>query len=112
MSQDDGDTLVELSSLLDAARVIAREMLDDRVFNRLLEAFARMPDADREVVVGAIEREVRTRLLSQDVADDLTQIVLRPNPNARLYFRVVEPADRARRELMAFLRAAYSVQRR
>jgi hypothetical protein len=50
--------------------------------------------------------------VSQDVADDLTQVGLRPNPNARLYLRVVEPADRSDDvETMAFLRAAYNVQR-
>jgi hypothetical protein len=112
MSDDGSETLDKLTSLLEAARSIARQMLDDTLSNRLLEAFGRMPEGDREVIVGAIEREVRTRLLSQDVADDLTQIALRPNPNARLYLRVVEPADRSDDvETMAFMRAAYSVQR-
>src|SRR5687767_3653447 len=112
MSDDGSETLDKLSSLLEAARAITRQMLDDTLSNRLLEAFTRMPEGDREVIVGAIEREVRTRLLSQDVADDLTQIALRPNPNARLYLRVVEPADRSDDvEMMAFMRAAYSVQR-
>jgi hypothetical protein len=105
------DDLRELGALLEAARGLMHELRDDALFMRLLDVFARMPPGDREVVIGALEREVQTRCVSQDVADDLTQIALRPNPNAQIYLRVVEKAEESPVDMLAFLRAAYNLQR-
>jgi hypothetical protein len=105
------DDLRQLGTLLEAARGIMHELRDDPLFARLLDVFQRMPAGDREVVIGALEREVRTRTVSQQVADDLTQIELRPNPHAKIYMRVVERADENPVEMLAFLRAANSIQR-
>jgi hypothetical protein len=90
---------------------MAQELLNDPLLERLLNLFERMPEGDRETVVGALEREVQTRILSQKVADSLTQVELRPNPNAQLYFRVIEPEKQNQVEMVAFLRTANSLQR-
>jgi len=101
-----------LTSLLDGARTMVRELQENPLLARLLDVFMRMPEGDREAIVGVLEREVKTRLLSRDIADDLTKIELHPNPNARLYVRAIGPEDKADEvETLAFLRAVYSVQR-
>jgi hypothetical protein len=105
------EDLRQLGALLEAARGITHELVDDPLFARLLDVFQRMPAGDREVVIGALESEVRTRVVSQDVADDLTQIELRPNPHAKIYLRVVERAEENPIDMLAFLRAANSIQR-
>ena len=105
------EDLRQLGALLDAARGLTHELLDDPLFARLLDVFQQMPTGDREIVIGALEREVRTRNVSQEVADDLTQIELRPNPSAQIYLRVVERAEENPVDMLAFLRAAYSIQR-
>jgi hypothetical protein len=109
MSHD--EDLRQLGALLEVARHITHELADDPLFARLLDVFQRMPAGDREIVIGALDREVHTRTLSQKVADDLTQIELRPNPHAKIYLRVVERAEQNPVEMLAFLRAANSIQR-
>jgi hypothetical protein len=110
-STDDHDRLSALTTVLETARSLVQDLQGNPLLTRLVDVFMRMPESDREVVIGAIEREVQTRLLSAEVADPLTGVALRPNPNARLYLRVVEPHDADPVESMAFLRAAYSLQR-
>jgi hypothetical protein len=111
-SESDGDRITVLKSLLDAARVILRDLRDDPLFERLVNLYVCMPEGDRAIVIGALEREVQTRLLADQVADTLTQVDLRPNPKARIYLRVVEPEDKSEEvEKLAFLRAIYNIQR-
>jgi hypothetical protein len=106
-----------LRLLLGTAAHVARDLMRDPLLERLVKIFADMPAGDREVVVGALEREVRTRLVSQQVADSLTHVELRPNPNAQLYFRVIDPEQEpvqeqeSQIEMVAFLRAAHNLQR-
>jgi len=108
--EDDGFEAVK--SLLEVAERLVCDLQNDPSLARLLTVFGRMPEEDREIIIGALEREVQTRLLSRAVADSLTKIALRPNPNARLYLRVVEPEDRSNEvEMMAFFRASYSLLR-
>jgi hypothetical protein len=99
-----------LRSLLATAHDLVQK-LDDPLFARLVDVFSRMPADDRELLVGVLEREVQTRLLSLEVAESLTKIDLHPNRNARLYVRVVGQDATEEVETLAFLRAAYSVQR-
>ena len=110
MSSHEKD-LRQLGELLKAARSITHELRDDPLFGRLLDVFTRMPPGDREVVIGALDREVRTRALSQEHGDDITQVALRPNPNAQIYLRVVGRADNSPVEMLRFLSAAKNVQR-
>lgn len=100
-----------LRSLLVSACHMAEELVHDPLLVRMLEVFARMPEGDRETIVTVLEHEVQTRLLSKDVADDFSQVELRPNPNAHLYFRVIEPEQQKQIEMVAFLRTANSLQR-
>src|SRR5262249_42124986 len=109
---DEGSRVQVLRSLLTVARELVGGRQGNPQFVRLVNLFARMPEGDRDIILGALEREVQTRLLSQEVADTLTKIDLRPNPNARIYLRVVGPEDRSDDvEMLAFMRAAYSLQR-
>jgi hypothetical protein len=78
---------------------------------RWTRVFTRMPAADREIVVRALEHEVDLRLLtrSRDAIVGIDE--LRPNPKARLYIRVMggrdDLPDLTRDEIMrATLRAA------
>jgi hypothetical protein len=100
-----------LRSLLDTAHDLVTKLNDEPLFARLVDVFSRMPADDREAIVGVLEREVETRLLSLEVAESMTRIALHPNPNARLYVRVVGQENTDEVETLAFLRAAYSVQR-
>src|SRR5262249_54461703 len=82
--------LETLRAMLDAATTILADFgAADSRFRRLWAVFGRMPAEDREAIVGILEREVDTRLLSMTVADAMTGIRMRPNPGASLYLRVV-----------------------
>ena len=100
-----------LKSLLSSASRMAHELVNDPLLERFLDVFARMPEGDREIILGALERDVQTRLLSQEVADDFTQVELRPNPKAQFYVRVITPEQESRIEMVPFLRALHTMQR-
>ncbi|HXJ33497.1 MAG TPA: hypothetical protein VMS22_05595 [Candidatus Eisenbacteria bacterium] len=106
------DPLEALKWVVDAAHSLARDLQGDELLARLVKVFEKMPPDDRPIVVGALEREVQIRTLSQDVAETLTQVELRPNPNARIYLRVIDQENANNEvETMAMMRAVHSVQR-
>ena len=112
VANSDDDRLESLRSALEVAGRLAHTLNENELLMRLMNLFARMPEGDRETIVGVLEREVQTRVVSQAVADDLTKIALRPNPNARLYLRVIDPQGAADEpDMLAFLRALWSVHR-
>lgn len=86
------ERLDQLGTLLQATIATVRGLTGDPVFVRLAAAFDRMPPEDRETVVGAVEREVDLRILTQksECATLSGYRVTGPNPNARLYLRVLE----------------------
>jgi hypothetical protein len=92
-----------LRNLLDAAARLSTELEGDPLFKRFLDVYFDMPPEDRAVVVGAIERDVKARLLSR-ATEKVTGQVCRPNPNARLYVRAHGPeaqrSDLERDEMM------------
>ena len=100
-----------LKSLLSSATRMVQELVTDPLLERYLDVFARMPEGDREILIGALEHEVQTRLLSKEVAGDFTQVELRPNPKAQFYVRVITPGQEAQIEMLPFLRALYNMQR-
>jgi hypothetical protein len=104
------DDLGELGRLLKKARGLMDELRDDPLFSRLLDIFTRMPPGDREVIIGALDREVRTRVVSQELTDDITRVSLRPNPNAQIYLRVMGQAAHSPVEMVRFLSAARNIQ--
>ena len=87
-----------LRETLRAARNLLRRITSDPLLLRLLDVYARTPGQDREVIVGVLEREVTLRRLSDaNARSSLSGVnpgitVTRPNPNARLYVRVLEPS--------------------
>jgi hypothetical protein len=81
--------LTALRSLLGAALDLATQMADP-LLERLIAAFRRLPEEDREAVAGIIEREAESRHVC-DAASGATGMELRLNPAARLYVRVIAP---------------------
>jgi hypothetical protein len=102
----------ELTEILEVAVDLVAALAKDPVMNRLIEAFRLMPFEDREVIVGAIEREVRARRLSR-ATEDATGQKMHANRNARLYVRAHEtPVPRRnleRDELMVSMLRAMRV---
>ncbi|MGH7894462.1 MAG: hypothetical protein ACREQL_07325 [Candidatus Binatia bacterium] len=78
--------LTTLVDTLAAAAQAVEELGADPLLRRLLEVFRLIPGEDREVIVGALEREVKARRLSR-ATEDVTGQSMHPNPNARLYLR-------------------------
>jgi hypothetical protein len=81
------DTLL---SLLTTARAFAAQVVDDPLMERLLGAFSRLPQPDREAIVGVIERDATWCRIVEQTADT-TGITVRPNPQASLYVHVLNP---------------------
>ncbi|HXJ33791.1 MAG TPA: hypothetical protein VMS22_07085 [Candidatus Eisenbacteria bacterium] len=111
-SSDTPENLSRLVEMLEEAVRTVDELDADPIVRRLLEAFRLMPIQDREVVVGAIEREVQARRLSR-ATEEATGQTMHPNPNARLYLRSHETAvPRSlleRDELMLAMLSAFRV---
>jgi len=83
-------TLDALRTILTQAQGVARRLASDPLVGRLLEAFARIPEPDREVIVGILEREAAWCRIVEQTADT-AGITVRPNPFASLYVQVVAP---------------------
>ena len=81
--------LTALRSLLGAAVDMATQMADP-LLARLIAVFRRLPEEDREIIIGVIEREAESRRVG-DATAGATGMGLRPNPHARLYVRVIAP---------------------
>ena len=111
------DTLSTLQNVLASAARLAQDIAADPVLPRLLDIVRRMPAEDRETVVNVLEREVDLRNLSKEApSGSLSGLnVTKPNPNARLYFRVAdnEPAPYVAPEeiVQAVIRAARVLRR-
>ncbi len=90
--RDPTNTLGTLQNVVASAARIAQDLLQDPLLARLLDIFGRMPPEDRQTIVDVLEREVDLRLLTKEGKHGpMTGInVTRPNPTARLYFRVVD----------------------
>jgi len=111
MADSPPDRFEVLRSLIDAGARLARELSDDPRLERLLTVFTRIPEADRDTILAVLEREVQRRVLSENIAENFLQVELRPNPNAQLYFRVIEPERKNEVELLVFLRGLYNIRR-
>ena len=80
--------LEALCALLAKARDFTATFTDDPLVERILNAFARLPEPDRETVVGVIERDATWCRIAEQTADT-TGITVRPNPQASLYIHVL-----------------------
>jgi hypothetical protein len=81
--------LTALRGLLAAAIELATQIADP-LLERLVGVFRRLPEEDREVIIGILEREAESRHVG-DATTGATGMALRPNPHARLYVRVIAP---------------------
>jgi hypothetical protein len=84
-----GDELATLATLLDAASHIVDE-LSGELIGRVVDVLGKFPPEDRDFILNVLEREARSRTLAE-ATGSTTGLSLRPNPNARLYVRVVDP---------------------
>jgi hypothetical protein len=111
------DTLSTLQHVLASAARIAQDLTNDPLLPRLLDIFARMPAEDREILANVLEREVDLRNLSKEApSGPLSGLnVTKPNPNARLYFRVADrdppPFVTPEEIVQAVIRAARVIHR-
>ena len=85
---DDTESLQTLKTLIDSAGSVLADLIDDPLFARLTRAFARIPPAERETILGVLEHESQVRR-NIELAGDVVGLALRPNPKARLYTRVI-----------------------
>ena len=83
------ETFAALDTLLESATTFADDLATDHLFDRLQRAFCQMPPGDRETILQVLEREVECRCLTRGTGDLATGYDTRPNPNARLYLRVL-----------------------
>lgn len=77
-----------LIAVLGEAGGMGRGLLNDGVLVRLLTAFHDLPESDREVLVGVLEREAAWCQIVAQTAGT-TGITVRPNPFASFYVQVV-----------------------
>ena len=111
------DTITTLQHVLASAARIAQDLASDSLLPRLLDLFNRTPREDRETLVNVLEREVDLRNLTRESpSGPLSGVqVTRPNPNARLYFRVADnetvPFVSPEEIVQAVIRAARVVHR-
>jgi hypothetical protein len=85
---DDNESLQTLKTLIDSAGSVLADLIEDPLFARLTRAFAGIPRAERETILGVLERELQVRR-NIEAAGDIVGLTLRPNPKARLYTRVI-----------------------
>jgi hypothetical protein len=83
------EAITTLGAMLESARTIANDLAAGGLFDRLQQIFTRMPAEDRGVILRVLEREVEFRCFSRGTGDTATGYETRPNPNARLYLRVL-----------------------
>ena len=83
----DADALTDLCTLLSSARLLAREYLDEPLRRRLLAVFDRVPEEDRDAIVGVLEREVTARLAAYGPNTSRTGVRTHVNAHAQLYLR-------------------------
>ncbi len=81
-----------LLSLLDAAKDFAARIAEQPMIERILRAFARLPEADREPILGIIERDATWCRIVEQTAET-TGITVRPNTKASFYLHVLDPVD-------------------
>ncbi|HEV7735375.1 MAG TPA: hypothetical protein VGR62_24595 [Candidatus Binatia bacterium] len=79
-----------LLSLLDAAKAFAARIAEQPMIERILRAFARLPESDREPILGIIERDATWCRIVEQTAET-TGITVRPNTQASFYLHVLDP---------------------
>jgi hypothetical protein len=91
MAASQGGTAIklnELKALLARAQELSAQLLADPLVERVLQAFARLPESDRETVLQVLERDATWCRIIEHTTDG-TGIRVRPNPHASLYVHIV-----------------------
>src|SRR5689334_22316227 len=82
-SDDDKFDLDDLLATLSVAQSLATELASDPLIPRFLRVLQKIPRADREVIIGVLERDA-TWCRIVDQTGDSTGITVRANPHASL----------------------------
>jgi hypothetical protein len=84
-----------LHSMIETASKMVERLADDPLLARFLAVFARMPQQDREPILGIIEREVDARLLTDATAETMSgsETVMASVRAMRMFGRTVGPAS-------------------
>jgi hypothetical protein len=85
-------SLDALRAILVTAHELATKLAGDPFVERILHAFARLPEPDREPVLKVIERDATWCRIVEQTAEE-TGITVRPNPHASLYVHVFGQVD-------------------
>jgi len=91
-SDDDKFDLDDLVATLSVAQSLATELASDPLIPRFLRVLQKIPPADREVIIGVLERDA-TWCRIVDQTGDSTGITVRANPHASLYVHVLDPVE-------------------
>ncbi|MCW5891205.1 MAG: hypothetical protein KIT14_11725 [bacterium] len=88
-SDDPASQLDALRLMLTSANDLTAGLLADPLVPRLLRAFGRLPEPDREPILRVLERDATwCRIAEQTV--EVTGVTVRANPQASLYLHVLE----------------------
>jgi hypothetical protein len=83
------DALLEI---LVTAHELATQLARDLLVERILRAFAKLPEPDREPILKVIEREATWCRIVEQTSEE-TGITVRPNPHASLYVHVFDQVE-------------------
>ena len=83
-----------LRTILVTAHELATRLASDPLVERILRAFATLPEPDREPILKVIERDATWCRIVEQTSDE-TGITVRPNPHASLYVQVFDRLDDA-----------------
>jgi hypothetical protein len=88
-----------LRAILVTAHELATTLAADPLVERILRAFAKLPEPDREPILKIIERDA-TWCRIADQTSEHAGITVRPNPHASLYVHVVDtPSEPLQRDV-------------
>ncbi len=87
---DRTNRLEALRELLTSASGLVETLAHDPARDRFLRVYDRIPLEDRATILGVLEREISLRVATLGEGEAITGYGARPNPNARLYVRVLK----------------------
>ena len=81
-----------LQAILMSAHELAGQLAPDALTERVLHAFRRIPEPDRDTILKVIERDATwCRIVEQTGSE--TGVSVRPNPHASLYLHIFSNAE-------------------
>ena len=90
-----------LQAILMSAHELAGKLAPDALTERVLRAFRRIPEPDRDIILKVIERDATWCRIAEQTASE-TGVSVRPNPHASLYLHIFSntepPSEPLRRD--------------